>query len=395
MKTFDIIVVGAGMVGATQALAAARQGWLVALVDARAPQLEWPAEGYDIRVSALTRASQRLFEELGAWEAMAAERISPYREMVVWDAGGRGHIHFDSAEVGEPDIGHIVENRVIVKGLHMQVAKQANIETFWPARPVAMQRDANSVELTLEDGTTLTGRLLIGTDGGRSWVRETANIPITGWDYNQTAVVTVVRPRQFHRETAWQRFLPTGPLAFLPLTEGYCSIVWSTSPEQAERLLAMEEDRFARELESAFESRLGPIDEVGPRAAFPLRFFETRRYADTRLALAGDAAHTIHPLAGQGVNLGLADVRTLTRLLRDARTRRRDPGGETLLRRYQRERRSENRPMLVAMDTFKELFSNDQPVLAWLRNTGLNITDRMTPVKNRILREVLYAGTGN
>ena len=151
----------------------------------------------------------------------------------------------------------------------------------------------------------------------------------------------------------------------------------------------MEEDRFARELESAFETRLGPIDEVGPRAAFPLRFFETRRYVDTRLALAGDAAHTIHPLAGQGVNLGLADVRTLARLLHDARTRRRDPGSETLLRRYQRERRSENRPMLVAMDTFKELFSNDQPVLAWLRNTGLNLTDRLTPVKNRILREVL------
>ncbi len=389
MKTFDIIVVGAGMVGAAQALAAARQGWQVALVDARAPQLDWPADGYDIRVSALTRATQRLFEELGAWEAMVAERVSPYREMFVWDAGGAGHIHFDSAEVGEPDIGHIVENRVIVKGLHGQVAQAANITPFWPARPVRLERHADGATLALDDGTTLAAKLVVGTDGGRSWVRQAAGIPVTGWDYDQTAVVTVVRPREHHRETAWQRFLPTGPLAFLPLTEGHCSIVWSTSPEHAERLLAMEPERFAQELEAAFESRLGPIDHVGPRAAFPLRFFETRRYADTRLALAGDAAHTIHPLAGQGVNLGLADVRTLARLLGEARTRRRDPGGETLLRKYQRERRSENRPMLVAMDTFKELFSNDQPALAWLRNTGLTLTDRLTPVKNAILRRAL------
>ncbi len=389
MKDFDIIVVGAGMVGAAQALALARQGWQVALVDARAPQREWPAEGYDIRVSALTRASQNLFEELGAWEAMRAERVSPYREMVVWDAGGRGRVHFDSADVGEPDMGHIVENRVIVKGLHTEVARQPNITPFWPARPRQLRREAGGAALTLDDGTVLTGRLVIGTDGGRSWVRQAADISVTGWDYDQTAVVTVVRPREHHRETAWQRFLPTGPLAFLPLTEGYCSIVWSTSPEQAERLLAMEAERFARELEAAFESTLGPIDDVGPRAAFPLRFFETRRYADTRLALAGDAAHTIHPLAGQGVNLGLADVRSLARLLGEARRRRRDPGGETLLRRYERERRSENRPMLLAMDGFKELFSNNQPLLAWLRNTGLTLTDRLTPVKNLIVRRAL------
>jgi len=386
---FDVIVVGAGMVGAALALALGRHDFKVALVDAYAPQLEWPQDGYDIRVSAITRASQQLFESLDAWSVMQAERISPYRDMHVWDAGGDGLIHFDSAEIGEPDLGHIIENRVIIKGLHQRLAEQKNITAFWPRRSTELDLNASQARLTLEDGTELQARLLVGADGARSWVRQQAGISVKGWDYDQVALVTWVKPEKFHQETAWQRFLATGPLAFLPLTEGYCSIVWSTSPAHAAQLQAMEPDRFAQELQAAFENKLGAIEAVGPRAMFPLRSFETQHYILPRLALVGDAAHTIHPLAGQGVNLGLADMASLVQVLIEAQQQQRDIGSEKILRRYERWRRADNRSMLLAMDGFKRLFSTDQSLLRWVRNLGLNLTDRSLPIKRLIMHQAL------
>ena len=314
--------------------------------------------------------------------------------MHVWDAVGDGEIHFDSADIGEADLGHIIENRVIIKGLHTALAEQETVTPFWPATATQLQCDPRQASLTLDDGKTLTAKVLVGADGANSWVRREAGISVTGWDYDQTALVTWVRPQQDHRETAWQRFLPTGPLAFLPLNDGYCSIVWSTSPEHARLLQDMDADRFATELQAAFENTLGPIEQVGPRATFPLRSFETRHYVLPRLALVGDAAHTIHPLAGQGVNLGLADVRSLTEVLAEARTRHRDIGSHSVLRRYERWRRADNRGMLLAMDGFKRLFSTDQPVLAWLRDAGLNFTDRCTPLKNFIMRQALGGAGG-
>ena len=210
-----------------------------------------------------------------------------------------------------------------------------------------------------------------------------------GWDYDQVALVTWVKPEMFHQETAWQRFLATGPLAFLPLTEGYCSIVWSTSPAHAAQLQAMEPDRFAQELQAAFENKLGAIEAVGPRAMFPLRSFETQHYILPRLALVGDAAHTIHPLAGQGVNLGLADMASLVQVLIEAQQQQRDIGSEKILRRYERWRRADNRSMLLAMDGFKRLFSTDQSLLRRVRNLGLNLTDRSLPIKRLIMHQAL------
>jgi len=386
---FDVIVVGAGMVGTALALALGRHDFKVALVDARAPQLEWPQDGYDIRVSAITRASQQVFESLDAWSVMQAERISPYRDMHVWDAGGDGVIHFDSAEIGEADLGHIIENRVIIKGLHQRLAEQKNITAFWPRQSTKLDLNASQARLFLEDGTELQARLLVGADGARSWVRQQAGICVKGWDYDQVALVTWVKPEMFHQETAWQRFLATGPLAFLPLTEGYCSIVWSTSPAHAAQLQAMEPDRFAQELQAAFENKLGAIEAVGPRAMFPLRSFETQHYILPRLALVGDAAHTIHPLAGQGVNLGLADMASLVQVLIEAQQQQRDIGSEKILRRYERWRRADNRSMLLAMDGFKRLFSTDQSLLRWVRNLGLNLTDRSLPIKRLIMHQAL------
>ena len=387
-QQFEVIVVGAGMVGAALALALGRQGFKVALVDAHAPQLEWSQDGYDIRVSAITRASQHIFESLDAWPMMQAERISPYRDMHVWDAGGDGVIHFDSADIGEPDLGHIIENRVIIKGLHACLAEQQNVTPFWPVQPKAMTLSDTEANLVLADGTELQARLLVGADGARSWVRRQAGVSVKGWDYDQVALVTWVKPELFHQETAWQRFLSTGPLAFLPLTEGYCSIVWSTSPEHAAQLQDMEADRFAQELQAAFDNKLGVIESVGPRAMFPLRSFETQHYILPRLALVGDAAHTIHPLAGQGVNLGLADMASLVQVLTEAKQQR-DIGTEKTLRRYERWRRADNRSMLIAMDGFKRLFSTDQSTLRWVRNLGLKLTDQVLPLKRLIMQQAL------
>jgi 2-octaprenylphenol hydroxylase len=386
---FDVIVVGAGMVGAALALALGQHDFRVALVDARAPQLTWSDDGYDIRVSAITRASQQVFESLDAWSVMQAERVCPYRDMHVWDAGGDGVIHFDSAEIGEPDLGHIIENRVIIKGLHSRLAEAKHVVPFWPNQSIALRLNPSQATLLLDDGTELVAHLLVGADGARSWVRQQAGISVKGWDYDQVALVTWVKPEKFHQETAWQRFLANGPLAFLPLTEGYCSIVWSTSAAHAAQLKAMEADRFAQELQAAFENKLGAIEAVGPRAMFPLRSFETQHYILPRLALVGDAAHTIHPLAGQGVNLGLADMSTLLQVLTEARQQQRDIGSEKILRRYERWRRADNRSMLIAMDGFKRLFSTEQPLLRWVRNLGLNLTDRSLPIKRLIMQQAL------
>jgi 2-octaprenylphenol hydroxylase len=385
----DVIVVGAGMVGAATALALGQAGLQVALLDQRAPQPDWKTEEFDRRVSAITRASQQFFEELGAWPGIVAERLAPYREMQVWDASGDGAIHFDSADIGEPDLGHIIENRVILKALHGQLAATETVQTRWSVELQAMQRDDTSARLELRDGATLEARLIVGADGAASWVRRTAGIVVTGWDYDHVAVVATVKPAQHHRDTAWQRFLPSGPLAFLPLPDGYCSIVWSTSPEHAALLIDMDDADFARELQGAFENRLGPIEQTSARAGFPLRSFETRHYVKTRLALVGDAAHTIHPLAGQGVNLGLADARALRDVLVAARDRRRDPGARTSLRRYERWRRADNRGMLLAMDGFKRLFSSEHPLLRRARNLGLNLTDHLPPLKNLIMQQAM------
>ena len=388
-RDFDIIIVGAGMVGAALASALGQQGWRVALVDRAAPQMAWPEQGYDPRVSAITHASQHLFASLGAWSLMQQQRISAYREMHVWDASGNGVIHFDAAELGEADLGHIIENRVIIKALHQTLEACSSVETVWPVQAVSLVNDTHEVRLLLQDGQTLHAPLIVGADGSRSWLRQQAGISVKGWDYDHTAVVTTVKPQHFHQETAWQRFLTSGPVAFLPLGDGMCSIVWSTSAPHARQLVEMDDGRFAVELQAAIDNRLGKIEAVDSRQAFPLRFFETEHYVQPRVALVGDAAHSIHPLAGQGVNLGLSDVAALVSVLGDTREAKKDPGSSIPLRRYERWRRADNRGMLLAMDGFKRLFSNPTPLVRWARNTGLNLTDRMPIIKNLLMQRAL------
>ncbi len=386
---YDIIIIGGGMVGAACALALGGSGLRVAVIETRTAQPYDAAAAADLRVSAITQASQRIFAALGVWPTLAARRISPFREMRVWDAAGSGAIHFDSADIGTATLGWIIENQVIQSALWEGLATQSNIEVICPALPVEVSFAEDVARIVLDNGRTLSAHLVVAADGADSRVREMAGIATQGWRYDQQGVVATVTPQRSHQDTAWQRFLPHGPLALLPLGDGRCSIVWSTSPEQAARLLALDEHAFCQELSTASEGVLGEIVATGPRAAFPLRLQHARDYVRPRLALIGDAAHCVHPLAGQGVNLGLLDAAALAEVLLDAQQAGRDIGALKTLRRYERWRKGDNLLMMGVMDGFKRLFGTAWSPLRIARNMGLTFTDNLQPVKNLIMRRAM------
>ncbi len=389
---FDLLIVGGGMVGAALACGCAETGLSIGLVETRAPQRSWPAGEIDLRVSALSRASQRLLQQLGAWARIRELGASPYRKMRVWDGVYGGEIQFDSADLGEPDLGHIVENRVTQLALWEQLERHPAVRILCPAQGAELRRSPSGFQLQLNDGRQLNARLLVGADGRDSWVRKQAGIEVQGWAYDQEAIVANVEVSRSHEETAWQRFLPTGPLAFLPLQDGRCSIVWSVKTARARALMELEEAAFRQALQKAMESRLGTIGAIGPRAAFSLRLQQAKHYVQPHLALVGDAAHAVHPLAGQGVNLGFLDVAALIEALHFALAKGRDIGGLWALRRYERARRGENIQMLAAMDVFNRLFSNRIPPLALARSLGLRAVDRCPPLKQHFMRHALGLG---
>lgn len=389
---FDVAVVGGGMVGAALAAACAERGLATAVIDPQPPQRAWPPGQVDLRVSALGRASQRVLERLGAWPRIAALGASPYREMVVWDAVGGAEIRFDAADLGEPDLGHIVENRVIRLALWERLERSEHVLLLCPATLAALEIGPERAQVRLGDERSLEATLVVGADGRDSAVRAALGIGLAAADYGQRALVANVEVAHWHRETAWQRFLPTGPLAFLPLADGRCSIVWSADERRAEQLLGLDDAGFLGELEEAFAKRLGAILSTGPRAAFPLRRQHAEAYVRPRAALIGDAAHSIHPLAGQGVNLGFLDVAALIDALDHARSHRRDLGGLPTLRRYERARRGDNAAMLAAMDLFKRAFGNRAPALVAARNLGLAAAEHLPGIKPLFMRQALGLG---
>jgi len=340
-------------------------------------------------VFAVTRASERIFRAIGCWDVIEQGGISPFRAMQVWDASSTGEIHFDSAELGEPTLGYIVEQRVIQAALNARMEALPTLDRLCPAELAGFDMDADGTRITLDDGRSLSARLLVGADGAQSRVRGMADIAIEARPYDQEAVVAVVTTEQSHQETAWQRFLPTGPLAFLPLRDGRSSIVWSTTPDQAALLCDLDKADFLRELSSAYANRLGAVIDVEERVRFPLQRLHATRYVSERLALIGDAAHVIHPLAGQGVNLGLLDAAALAEVILETLHSGRDPGRLNNLRRYERWRHGNNHAMQRAMDGFKTLFGESAVPVRSVRSLGLGLVNRLGPVKQLIARHAM------
>ena len=390
MRTdYDVVVAGVGMVGAVFALACAREGLRVAVIE-RQELMPQPDEKFDLRVSAITLASRAIFENLGLWQEMPQSRIGPLREMYVWDSLGSGAVHFDAADLGEADLGYIIENRLIVEAARAQLALQAGITLICPATPVGFSATVDAAEVWLADGTVLRTLLVVGADGADSHVRELAGITIRGWSYGQVAIVATVKTDRPHNHVARQIFLPTGPLAFLPLADPeYFSIVWSCDTQRANCLLGLDDSRFLQALKEAIGTAPGEILSIGRHAGFPLSLGHATRYVDERVALVGDAAHRVHPLAGQGVNLGLLDAATLAEVIVGARRSGRDIGALRVLRGYERWRRGGNLAMLAVTDAFKRGFGSDDRVIRQLRNIGLTLADRLTPVKRQIMQRAM------
>ncbi|WP_324732333.1 2-octaprenyl-3-methyl-6-methoxy-1,4-benzoquinol hydroxylase [Pseudomonas paeninsulae] len=390
----DLIIVGAGMVGSALALALQEQGLDILLIDGGPLSVKPfdPAAPFEPRVSALSIASQRVLERLGVWQGVAARRSSPYAEMQVWDGSGTGQIHFSAASVHAETLGHIVENRVIQDAL-LERLHEGNVGLLNNARLEQLRRSGDDWLLTLTDGRQLRTPLLIAADGANSAVRRLAGCATREWDYLHHAIVTSVRCAQPHQATAWQRFTDDGPLAFLPLAstpgEHWCSIVWSATPSEAERLMALDDAGFCVALGKAFEHRLGTVLHADPRLCIPLRQRHAKRYVEDGLALIGDAAHSIHPLAGQGVNLGFLDAAVLAEVLLHALARGERLADERVLSRYERRRMPHNLAMMAAMEGFERLFQADPLPLRWLRNAGLNWVDELPEAKALFVRQAL------
>lgn len=381
---FDVVVVGAGMVGAALACALGDSRLKVAIIDGRAPAAPLPDE-FDLRVSAITLASRTLFENLGAWQAMRARRVAPVEAMQVWE-GGR-ELVFNAADIGEACLAYIIENGVIQQALTERLRAFTNVQALWPVKIDAIEMNDAAATVTLNDGRRLEARLLIGADGAESAVRRAAGIDTRRRSLEQKAIVATVRTEQPHANIARQHFLSTGPLAFLPLAQANtCSIVWSADTARADALMTLDDAAFTAQLETAFGDRLGRVVSVSRRQALPLALSHARCYSAPRAALIGDAAHTVHPLAGQGVNLGLLDAAVLAEAVLDAAARGRDIGAPALLRRYERARRGGNLEMIATTGGFRYLFGNEQPLLRRLRGAGLGLTERMPPLKRFFMR---------
>lgn len=374
----DAIVVGAGIVGSAIALGLARQGWRIALVEPRVPP-EWRAEAdRDLRVYAIAPGSQVLLEQIGVWPSIAAGRVQPYRAMQVWDAGGGRALRLDAAESGRAELGHIIEAGLIQWRLWQALTgAQVNLQIGRVQNYAASDAGA-----TLElDHATLRAPLIVAADGAASPLRGLAGIESRGHDYGQSGLVAYIRTDLPHQDTAWQRFLPTGPLAVLPCSQGLCSIVWSLPSAEAERLREAAPEVFERELTRAFDGELGAMRLASARALFPLKLQLAQRYRSGPLLLAGDAAHAVHPLAGQGVNLGLQDARELLALSAEAQTRGQPLHGARLLDRYARRRRSENTLAAYAFDGLNRLFSNDAVLPTLLRGHALGLAGAIAPLR--------------
>ncbi|MEZ9370391.1 FAD-dependent oxidoreductase [Shewanella sp. 10N.286.51.B2] len=387
-QTYDVAIVGGGMVGLATAIGLAEANLNVVVIDAG--QTEAVSGEPRLRVSAINKASERLLTNLGAWQYIDSARATPYSKMAVWDKDGLGKIAFDAASISETSLGAIIENQAISFALAKRAAELSNITHLEGQRLERIAFGERESWLTLDNGDNLSAALVIAADGANSWVRSQCQIPLTFWDYGHHAIVATIRTSEPHDATARQVFLADGPLALLPLYEdNLCSIVWSVSPQQAEELLALSSDEFSKALTAASDGRLGICELVSERQWHPLRMRYARHFARHRLILAGDAAHTIHPLAGQGVNLGFLDAASIIETVSELHEAGKDLGDYANLRALERWRKADAIEMISAMEGFKRLFSGSNPVKKAFRDLGLNLVDNVAGLKTVFIKQAI------
>lgn len=398
-QSFDIVIVGGGMVGATMACLLRDLDLKIALVD-RAKfdvlNLEVTGGKFDPRVSAITTATKKIFLDLKVWPDIEAARCCNYLGMQVWDADGTGCINFSAIDLNQSELGTIVENSILSSALYQQISNQKNLSLLAPMNIASMEVSEGGTRLITDKGQQKTAKLIIAADGANSIIRELCRFPTREWEYNHNAIVTTVKTELAHEQTALQRFIDTGPLAFLPLAveqndsiQNYCSIVWTAIPKHAEYLMQLSDKNFCTELTKAIEGRLGNIEWCDKRFTFPLWQRHSIDYVKNNVVLIGDAAHSIHPLAGQGVNLGFLDAAVLARELHHGIEVGRELSDQTVLGRYQRKRKGHNLGMMWLMEGFKHLFAEQALPIRWLRNIGMSGVDNISVVKNNLARRAM------
>ncbi len=403
-QAFDIIIVGAGMVGAALATGLGQQGVKVALIDRASPADFDEHASPDIRVSALSAGSERYLQSLGAWPGILAMRATPYRRLAVWDEtphplskllpGTLTQVEFNAANLGASHLGNIVENSITQRALWQTAEREPDVTLFTGQAIIALHQTAESATVSLEDGNQLSAQLVIGADGALSQVRDMSGIGVTRDQYQQQAMVISVRYQGEVEDITWQGFFPSGPRAFLPLHsagsnnpgESWGSLVWYDGPDRLAELKAMDDQQLMAAITKAFPKRLPTLTHIDASASFPIARQHAKHYFSHRVVLAGDAAHTINPLAGQGVNLGFQDAQCLQGLLKEARRNGDDLASSHWLTLYEQQRRPANRRMMLAMDLFYHLFSNAIPPVHLARNIGLGAARALPFARNRVAR---------
>ncbi|MFA6053286.1 MAG: FAD-dependent monooxygenase [Methylobacter sp.] len=390
-ENFDVVIVGGGMVGAAVACSLGGSSLKVAVIESSPPQVFSPDQPHDLRVSALSIASKNILETVGAWGGVVNRRLCPFRRMRVWETAG--DTEFCSDDINYPELGYIVENRVTQLALLERLQDFENIELICPATinkiNYSAEKQSEHSEVELGNGRILAAKVLVAADGGQSRVRQTVGLGVTSWDYKQHALVIYIETDYGQQDITWQRFVPSGPQAFLPLTGHYGSIVWYNSPDEVNRLKALSNADLMHELVAAFPDCLGKVNAILGTASFPLKRQHAQEYVKPGVVLVGDAAHMINPLAGQGVNIGLLDAAALGEVLVEAHKQGLELGDLSVLKRYEKLRRNENLKMMTVMDVFYRVFSNQVLPVKFLRNLGLGLAERISPAKNKVMRSAM------
>ncbi len=382
---FDVLIIGGGLVGAAVAASLKSSGLSVALVEAQSEPPQ--AEGWDSRIYAISPGSASFLAGCGAWQGLDLSRVQQVERMHIF-GDDNAELVFSAYQIGSPELAFILESRLLQRSLWKILQQQDNLTLFHPARCADLAWHEDHASLELEDGREIRSRLIVGADGRDSWVRRQAGIIEPPTLYRQSGVVANFLAGEPHRATAFQWFQPDGILALLPLPQQMVSMVWSVSPEKSDMLLQLAPQELSAQVSAASQNKLGDLQLLTPPAAFPLRLLHLPQIVKPRLALVGDAAHNVHPLAGQGVNLGFRDARQLAQVLMQ-RGPQADCGEIHLLRRYQRARREDIFSMQAVTDMLKKLFNNDNPLLRSARNAGLATTNRITPLKKMLMRHAL------